>query len=92
MRVGALIAIPFLTCLVGAQTKIQALAAEIEASAAREVPSLGLDTRIRAADRLRSVEPETARHLLDSGLAVLEQIQRASYQVSLHDHLRDHRS
>src|SRR5271169_3301472 len=50
---------------VRAETKIQAAAKQIEADAKRENPRMGLDTLISAADRLRSVDPATARHLLD---------------------------
>jgi thiol-disulfide isomerase/thioredoxin len=71
MRVATLIAVSFLTCTLRAESKLQALAAQIEADAAREEIRLGMDTRIRAAERLRLVDPAAAKHILDSGLPVL---------------------
>src|SRR5580658_3763458 len=62
-----------------AQTKIQALAQEIEADAERENPRMGLDTLIRGAERLRDVDPATARHLLDHGTAWLDRFPSPSY-------------
>src|SRR5258706_7854941 len=62
-----------------AETRIQALATEIEADAKRENPRLGLDTLIRAAERLRGVDPATSRHLLDSGAAWLDRFPPPSY-------------
>jgi peroxiredoxin len=61
------------------ETKIQALAKEIEADAERENPRMGLDTLIRGAERLRDVDPATARQLLDKGAAWLNQFPRPSY-------------
>jgi peroxiredoxin len=71
MRVAPLIAVSFLICSLRAESNLQALAAQIEADAAREEIRLGLDTRIRAAERLRLVDPATAKHILDSGLPIL---------------------
>jgi peroxiredoxin len=62
-----------------AQTKIQAIAQEIEADAKRENPRLGIDTLIRASERLRSVDPATARHLLDVGAPWLDSFPAPSY-------------
>ena len=62
-----------------AQTKIQAIAREIEADAKRENPRLGIDTLIRASERLRSVDPATARHLLDVGAPWLGSFPAPSY-------------
>jgi thiol-disulfide isomerase/thioredoxin len=71
MRVATLIAVSFLTCTLRAESKLQALAVQIESDAAREDVRLGMDTRIRAAERLRLVDPAAAKHILDSGLPVL---------------------
>jgi hypothetical protein len=46
-------------------------AQEIETDAKLEDPRLRLDTLIRAVERLRSVDPATARHLLDVGAPCL---------------------
>jgi hypothetical protein len=62
-----------------AQTKIQALAKEIEADAERENPRMGLDTLIRGAERLRDVDPATARHLQEHGAAWLDRFPSPSY-------------
>jgi len=62
-----------------AETKIQAIAQEIETDAKLENPRLGLDTLIRAAERLRSVDPATARHLLDVGTPWLASFPAPSY-------------
>jgi len=62
-----------------AQTKIQAIAQEVEADAKLENPRLGIDTLIRAAERLRSVDPATARHLLDVGAPWLASFPAPSY-------------
>ena len=61
------------------ETKIQAVAKEIEADAERENPRMGLDTLIRGAERLRDVDPATARQLLDKGAAWLNRFPRPSY-------------
>jgi thiol-disulfide isomerase/thioredoxin len=79
MRATISIAILLVCGLAPAQTKIQTLAAEIEADAKRENPRLGLDTLIRAAERLRGVDPATARHLLDVGAPWLDRFPPPSY-------------
>jgi len=61
------------------ETKIQAVAKEIEADAERENPRMGLDTLIRGAERLRDVDPATARQLLDKGVAWLNRFPLPSY-------------
>jgi peroxiredoxin len=78
MRVRYL-AILVLAIPIRAETKVQAIAKEIEADAKRENPRMGLDTLISAADRLRSVDPPTARHLLDTGTAWLDSFPSPSY-------------
>jgi thiol-disulfide isomerase/thioredoxin len=81
MRVATLITVSFLTCTLCAESKLEALAAQIEADAAREEIRLGMDTRIRAAERLRLVDPGTAKHILESGLPILSKPLKPSYLV-----------
>jgi thiol-disulfide isomerase/thioredoxin len=57
-----------------AQTKIQALATEIEADAKLENPRLGIDTLLRAAERIRTIDPSAARHLLDTAFPMLDRL------------------
>jgi peroxiredoxin len=71
MRVSSLMATALLICSLRAQSKLETLAAKVQADAAREEVGLGLDTRIRAAERLRLVDPVTAKRILDDGLPIL---------------------
>ena len=55
-----------------AQDTLRALAAKIDESARLETPMLGLDTRVRAAQRLRVQAPEVARQLLDHAMPAVQ--------------------
>ena len=79
MRVRTLIAGGFLICSLQAQTELEVVAAQVQADAAREELRLGLDTRIRAAERLRVVNPTLAKSILDSGLPLLSKPIGANY-------------
>src|SRR5690348_5657548 len=81
-RFFALLVLSFLACSLAAQTAAQKLAAQLEAQAALEDPRMGLDTRIRAADRLRLVDPAAATHLLESGIPLLSEPQGPSYYLA----------
>src|ERR1017187_5383179 len=79
MRIFVLLVVLLAAGPARTQTKIQALAKEVEADAELENPRMGLDTLIRAAERLRDVDPTTARHLLDGGVAKLDRFPSPRY-------------
>jgi len=81
MRARNLIAAGFLICSLEAQTKLETVAAQVQADAAREEVRLGLDTRIRAAERLRVVDSAMAKEILDSGFPSLSTPIGANYLV-----------
>jgi len=63
-----------LTGIARAQIAMQAVASKLDEYASREEYRLGLQTRIRAAERLCIADPSMARLLLDHAIASLEKL------------------
>ncbi len=66
--ITALRALVWTAAICSAQDSVRSLAAKIDEQAAKEQIKLGLDSRLRAAERISVLDPTAARQLLDHAL------------------------